>query len=164
MDLLHIQTIEPGFLASAPEPLDLGLGCAIPNLGMKEYCTDGTADERELFIDIGRTIVRVKFRRNGISGHCFLEDRLKVGCGVAIKELSADDQTRMIVNDTDGINATGSTVFCDVREVTGVCLPHLSKSILLKGFSVLHRGIAGGFEVVMPYETLDCAYADSGWN
>ena len=58
MDLLHIQTIEPGFLASAPEPLDLGLGCAIPNLGMKEYCTDGTADERELFIDIGRTIVR----------------------------------------------------------------------------------------------------------
>ena len=68
----------------------------------------------------------------------------------------------MVVNDHDAVNAPAFSVFRDVRQVACVRLPHFPECIFLKSLPVFHVGIPGGFQVMVPDKTLDCADIDCG--
>ena len=70
----------------------------------------------------------------------------------------------MVINDGHAVDLSCNTVFGDVCNVTGVSLPHFSKGVLFKGFSVTKIRVSGRFQVVVAYKTLYGIHTDSGRN
>ena len=70
----------------------------------------------------------------------------------------------MVVDDHDDVDAPCLPVLGDVREVTGVCLPNFAEFILLVGLAVTQVRIPGGFQVIVPDETLDGINTDRSVN
>lgn len=70
----------------------------------------------------------------------------------------------MVIDDTDSIDPAGATVFRDVREVTGIGLPHPAEGIFLKSFPVPHVWTSCRLQVIAFNETLDGTDTDSAGN
>ena len=68
----------------------------------------------------------------------------------------------MVINDHDAVYPPALAVLRDIRQVTGIGLPHLPEGVLLKRFPVPHVRVPGRFEVMVPDEALDGADADYG--
>ena len=66
----------------------------------------------------------------------------------------------MVVYNADRIDPAGSAILGDVREVTGVCLPHPAESILLKGLTIPEVRVPCRLQVVLLDEALHCADTD----
>lgn len=88
------------------------------------------------------------------------EDFLEVVAIIIVEQASAHKEAGMVINDHDAAAPSALAVLSDIREITGICLPHLSERILFKSFSVTHVWIACGFEVMLFYKTLDSTDAD----
>ena len=59
---------------------------------MEQHGSNGTADHGKLFVGIGRSVVRIKLRRNAMSGNGGLKDLLEVGGGILIEQGTGDDE------------------------------------------------------------------------
>ena len=66
----------------------------------------------------------------------------------------------MVINDHDTVDTPAYPVFCNVREVAGVRLPHLPERVFLKCPAVTHGRVFCGFQVMVLDEPLDSAHAD----
>ena len=70
-------------------------------------------------------------------------------------QASAYKEPGMVINDHDAVDPPALSVLCDVREITGIRLPHLSERILLKSLPVTHVRVSCGFEVMFLHKSLD---------
>ena len=84
--------------------LDLCLTGTVPDTGMDQNGPEAPADQGELFIRKGTSIIDIEFCRYAVSGDSILEYFLKVRSIVAVEELPADDNTRMGIDDQDVIH------------------------------------------------------------
>ena len=131
---------------------------------MQEYRANGTADEGKLFVRIAAPIIDIKLQGNPISCHSLLEHFLEVISIVVIEQAAANQETGMVVNDHNAVDSPAFSMFCDMRQVTSIRLPHFSKGILFKSLAVPHAWIAGGSQVVVADKALDSANADGSRN
>ena len=131
---------------------------------MQEYRADGTADQGKLFVRIAAPIIDIKLQGDPISRHGLLEHFLEVISIVVIKQAAANQETGMVVNDHNAVDPPTFPVFCDIRQITGIRLPHFPKGILFKSLAVPHAWITCGFEVIMPDKALDSTNADRSRN
>ena len=129
---------------------------------MQEHCSDRAADQGELLIGVAAPVIHVKFHWDPVGRHRLFEHFLEVVSIIIVKEPAAYQEAGMIVNDHDAVNAPAFSVFCDVRQVACVRLPHFPECIFLKSLPVFHVGIPGGFQVMVPDKTLDRADIDCG--
>ena len=97
-----------------------------------------------------------------MGSHSTFEHLLEVIGVVAVEEPAAHKETGMVINDHDAVDSPALAVFRDIREVTGIGLPHLPEGIFLKGFPVPHVRVAGRFQVMLLHKALDGADADRG--
>jgi len=68
----------------------------------------------------------------------------------------------VVVNDHDAVDPAALPIFRDVREITGIRLPHLPEGVFFKSLPVLHVRVTGGFEAMAAYEPLYSTDADRG--
>ena len=129
---------------------------------MQEHCSDRAADQGELLIGVAAPVIHVKFHWDPVGRHRLFEHFLEAVSIIIVKEPAAYQEAGMVVNDHDAVNAPAFSVFCDVRQVACVRLPHFPECIFLKSLPVFHVGIPGGFQVMVPDKTLDRADIDCG--
>lgn len=67
----------------------------------------------------------------------------------------------MVLNDHDTVDAPSLTVFCNVRKITGICLPDLTEFVFFIGLAVTEIRVSGRFEIVASDETLYGIHTDS---
>lgn len=67
-----------------------------------------------------------------MGGHSVLQYLLEVIGIVVIEEPAAYQETGMVINDHDAVDPPALAVLCDIRQVTGIRLPHLAESVLFK--------------------------------
>ena len=105
MNVVHVQPVEPTFFRGPPKAFNLRLAGTVSNLGMQENGSDGSADQRQLFVHVWRPVIGIKFRRNAVGSNSLLEDTLEVGCGIIVEKCTANDKPGVIIDDTDCIYA-----------------------------------------------------------
>ncbi len=106
-------------------------------------------------------IVDIKLYGDSMGGHGILEHFLEI-VGIVVIEEAAHQEAGMVINNHDAVDPPALSALCDMRQVTGVRLPHFSEGVLLKRFPVPHVRVPGRFEVMVPDEALDGADADHG--
>ena len=163
-DGLQVKGIEPGLLQGSELALDFGLGCAVPDLCVEQDGADGAADQGKLLADVTTAIVNIQFCRDSIGGHGVPEYFLEVVSIVVVEKSAAHQETGVVINNHDTVDPPALSVFGDMRQVTGVSLPHLSKGILLECLPVPHVRVTCRFQVMFFDKALDGADADGGGN
>ena len=78
-DFRHIHAEQQLFLDPPPIPLLLALGGPIPGGAMDNNDTQCAADEGELLIGVGSTVVQQQLARNAVGGNGVLQHLLEVG-------------------------------------------------------------------------------------
>ena len=129
---------------------------------MQEHGPDRAADQGELFVGVAAAVIDIKLHGDPISGNCLLEHLLEVVGIVIVEKPSAYQETGMVVNDHNAVDTPAFSVFGDIRQVAGIRLPHFPEGIFLKSLTVLHAGVPGRFQVMVPDKTLDRADIDCG--
>ena len=94
--------------------------------------------------------------------HSVLQHLLEVIGIIVIEEAAAHQKTGMVINDHDAVYPPALAIFRDIRQVTGIGLPHLPKGVFFKCLPVPHAGVACRFQVMFLDEALDGADADCG--
>ena len=107
-------------------------------------------------------IVDIELRRDPMGCHGVLEHFLEVIGIIVIEEAAAHQETGMVINDHDAVDSPALAALRDIRQVTGIGLPHLPQGVLFKGLPVPHVRVACRFQVMFLHETLDGADADRG--
>ena len=122
---------------------------------MEKHGADRTAAEGELFIGVAAAIIDIKFCGVPVGSGGILQHFLEVIGVIIIKKSPANQQTGMVINDHDAVYPPAAAVFCYVRQVTGICLPHPAKGIFLKSFPVSYVRVARRYEVMLFDKPLD---------
>ena len=94
--------------------------------------------------------------------HGILEHLLEVIGIIVIEEAAAHQKTGMVINNHNAVDSPALAVLRDIRQVTGIGLPHLPKGVFFKCLPVPHAGVACRFQVMFLDEALDGADADCG--
>lgn len=81
---------------------------------------------------------------------------------VIVKDLPANNQPGVIVDDHNEVSAPVLAVFADMGKVTGISLPEGSEEFLLKRFTVFDSQVPGGLQVIAFDETLDGSHGNGG--
>ena len=81
---------------------------------------------------------------------------------IVIEEAAAHQKTGMVINNHNAVDSPALAGLRDIRQVTGIGLPHLPKGVFFKCLPVPHAGVACRFQVMFLDEALDGADADCG--
>ena len=74
--------------------------------------------------------------------HSVLQHLLEVIGIIVIEEAAAHQKTGMVINNHDAVDSPALAILRDIRQVTGIGLPHLPKGVFFKRLSVPHTRVA----------------------